>query len=320
MRKLKVAIIGAGRMGRFHLETLKDMKNIELVAILTTANGTENRKKLKNKYKIKNDYENIDELLSHSNIDVAFIQQSVQEVYPIEKKLLSNKINCLIEKPPALDIKKVLELERLTKKNNLVSVVGFQRRFYSNLQVIKKYYKQLGYLYSINVEAPESFDVIKNKKKFIKPVLKKWFYSNGIHMIDLMLFFANSEIKQIYKITRKIEEKICNNSFNAIIKFKKNLVGQYISNWKSPGSWSIKLYYTNGQVVISPIEKTKIIFPKNKVIEIKNSKIDEKYKPGLFLQNKHFLEACYKNKKLNVNAGTLRDAYNAMKLIDFFEK
>ena len=26
-------------------------------------------------------------------------------------------------------------------------------------------------------------------------------------MIDLMLFFANSEIKQIYKITRKIEEK-----------------------------------------------------------------------------------------------------------------
>ena len=53
-------------MLRFHLETLKDMKNIELVAILTTANGTENRKKLKNKYKIKNDYENIDEMLSHS--------------------------------------------------------------------------------------------------------------------------------------------------------------------------------------------------------------------------------------------------------------
>ena len=40
-------------------------------------NGTENRK-LKNKYKIKNDYENIDEMLSHSNIDVAFIQLSVQ--------------------------------------------------------------------------------------------------------------------------------------------------------------------------------------------------------------------------------------------------
>ena len=320
MKKIKIAIIGAGRMGKFHLETLKDMKNIELVAILTTPNGSENRKKLKNKYKIKNDYENIDEMLSNSNIDAAFIQPSVQNVYPIAKKLLKNKINCLIEKPPALDIKKVLELERLTKKNELISVVGFQRRFYSNLQVIKKYQKQLGSLYSISVEAPESFDVIKNKKKFIKPVLKKWFYSNGIHMIDLMLFFANSKIKKIYKITRRIKEKLCNNSFNAIIKFEKNLVAQYISNWKSPGGWSIKLYYTNGQVLISPIEKTKIIFPKNKVIEIKNSKIDEKYKPGLFLQNKYFLEACFRKKVLNVNAGTLKDAYKAMKLINLFEK
>ena len=110
----------------------KDMKNIELVAILTTPNGLENRKKLKNKYKIKNDYENIDEMLSNSNIDTAFIQPNVQNVYPIAKKLLNNKINCLIEKPPALDIKKVLELERLRKKNKLISVVGFQRRFYSN--------------------------------------------------------------------------------------------------------------------------------------------------------------------------------------------
>ena len=47
-------------------------------------------------------------------------------------------------------------------------------------------------------------------------------------MIDLMLFFANSKIKKIYKITRKIKEKLCNNSFNAIIKFEKNLVAQYI--------------------------------------------------------------------------------------------
>ena len=47
-----------------------------------------------------------------------------------------------------------------------------------------------------------------------------------------MLFLQIVKLNKFIKIT-KIEEKICNNSFNAIIKFKKNLVGQYISNWKS---------------------------------------------------------------------------------------
>ena len=314
MKKLNVAIIGLGRMGKFHLDVLSSMKNVKIVCALSTNKKTLEKKKTLKKYKIKRNYTKLSEMLNNENIDAAFVQPSVQYVYKISKVLLKNHIHCLIEKPPGLNLVQARNLKKLIIKNKLIHLIGLQRRFYSNILKISNYHSKLGKLYSINVEAPEKFDEKKNKKKFIQQVLNKWIYVNGIHVIDLINFFAKSELKKVFSISRSINEKI-KNSFHAVIKYKNNIVVNYISNWKSIGGWSIKLYFENGVVIIQPLEKTLVKFNNGKEIDLNISKIDQKFKHGLYLQNKMFVDACLDKNKIKHPAATIDDAIKAMKLI-----
>ena len=314
MKKINIALIGLGRMGQFHLDVISKIKNTNIACSLTTTKKSKYKENIIKKYKIKNNYTNINEMISNEKIDVAFIQPSVQEVYKISKIIIKNKINCLIEKPPGLNLKEARHLSYLIKKNKIKHALGMQRRFYSNISSISKYKKQLGKLYSINVEAPERFDEIKKKNKFNKKVLDKWFIANGIHMIDLMQFLAGTQYSKVFSISRKIDEKI-NNSFNAIIKFKNGIIANYISNWKTIGGWHIKLYFTNGVVSINPIEKTQIKLNNGKIIDINLSAADHKFKQGLYLQNYNFLKSCSNNNRIDKKTATIDDAISAMNLI-----
>jgi predicted dehydrogenase len=315
-KKLKVAMIGLGRMGKFHLDVLLKMRNVKIVCALTKNNLNPEKYEILAKYKITNHYTSVYKMLINENIDAAFVQPSVQDVFKITKILLENNINCLIEKPPGLSLLESQILKKLINKNKLIHLIGMQRRFYSNISKIKLYEKKLGKMYSISMHAPENFDDIKKKKKFTSKVLKKWMYANGIHMLDLLNFFSKSEPKKIFSISKRINENT-KNSFNAIIEYKNGVTANYISNWKSIGSWSIKLYYLNGIVIIKPIEETVVKFNNGKKIQIKKSNLDQKFKAGLYLQNKMFVNSCLnKNKKICYPAATIDNAISAIKLIE----
>jgi len=317
-KKLKVAVVGLGRMGKFHLEVLSKMRNVKIVCALTKHDVNEEKSNLLLKYKIKKHYTSIYKMVNNENIDAAFVQPSVQDVFKTTKILLNRNINCLIEKPPGLSLEQSQTLKKIINKRKLIHIIGMQRRFYSNILKIKSYEKKLGKMYSLSMQAHERFDDIKKKKKFTNKVLKKWMYANGIHMIDLLNSFSKSKPKKIFSISKKINENI-KNSFNAIIEFKNGITANYLSNWKSIGGWSINLYYLNGVIEIKPIEKTVIKFNDGEEIEIKKTLIDEKFKPGLYLQNKMFIEACLnKNKKISYPAATIDDAISAIKLINKF--
>ena len=68
------------------------------------------------------------------------------------------------------------------------------------------------------------------------------------------------------------------------MKFKNNLIGTYISNWNSPGGWSVTLFGKGYTVVFNPLEKGLIIDKKFKMKEIEPEKYDKKYKPGFYKQ------------------------------------
>jgi predicted dehydrogenase len=314
VKKINIAVIGLGRMGQFHLDVISKIKYAKIVCSLTTEKKNKYKDEILKKYKIKKNYSNIYKMLSNESIDVAFIQPSVQHVYKISKIIIKNKINCLIEKPPGLSLEEAKNLSYLIKKNKIIHAIGMQRRFYSNILSINKYKRQLGRLYSVSIEAPERFDEIKKKKKFIKKVLNKWFIANGIHMIDLMQYVIGSKHLKVNAISKKINEKI-NNSFNALITFQNGVTANYTSHWKTIGGWQIKIYFTKGLVNIDPIEKTQIKLNNGKVFDLKLSKIDYKFKQGLYLQNSCFLESCLKKSKIDKRIATIEDAISALKLI-----
>ena len=78
-----------------------------------------------------------------------------------------------------------------------------------------------------------------------------------IHTFDLLLFIANSSIKKITFINKRINN--LENNIISNIEFSNNIVGSYLSFWSSPGQWSVKIFGKNKFIFLSPLEKGYII-------------------------------------------------------------
>ena len=117
--KLRVGLIGAGRMAGFHLDVLSTFDDVELVSLVTTPTGTERRLSICKEYNISSNYDNVNDMIKNEDIDAVFIQPSVQYVYEVAKKCLEASIHTFIEKPPGLSSKENKELIVIYYKRNL---------------------------------------------------------------------------------------------------------------------------------------------------------------------------------------------------------
>ena len=164
LKKIKVGIIGSGRMSAFHLEALSTFNDISIKAIASTKKGKNRRDILCKKYSVSASYSNYIEMLDREKLDCVYVIVSVDKIFEVSKSVMNRNLNIFIEKPPGLFKEETLELLKIANSKSLVNFVGFQRRFYSHIYYARKYIKQNGGLVSIVVEAPERFDQIKLKK------------------------------------------------------------------------------------------------------------------------------------------------------------
>ncbi len=310
-KKINIGVVGNGRMAQFHLEVFKNIPNVKVICLSSTRKGSKKRKITANKFNISKSYSCYKRMLiENPNLNAVIIASSLEYNYEIAKFFIINKVSCLVEKPIALDSNNAFQLLQLANKKKVKVFYGLQRRFYSSFVKIKEIQKK-NKLNSIFIDAPEHFEMILKKKKFKKKVLKKWVLANGIHCIDLLRYFGG-DVKNV--ISSNISDHGYGNDFNSIIQFKKNIIGIYKSNWKSGGSWTIKLFFNKFYILISPLESSKIYYTNGKTKMIHLSNLDKNYKPGLFEQNLQFIKSLNKKNNDTKYLSDIKDAYKTFQL------
>ena len=93
----------------------------------------------------------------------------------------------------------------------------------------------------------------------------------------------------------------------------KQALFSYHANWSAPGRWGLELNTNKHKLIFRPLEKLQIQQKGSTKIEfIKdiNYSLDEKYKPGLFLQVSKFLSSSKSDKLLDIyNFESVFDTY-----------
>ena len=310
-KKINIGIVGAGSISDHHLKVYKSYDFVNLTAIYSR---TEIKAKEKSKkFGIKYYTNSIKKFLEYSTYDGILILVSADQISKFVKKILPLGIPIFIEKPLSLSMKDLKEIQRINKKYKTPNMIGLNRRYYSIVQKSLSLFRKERIL-SIIVEGHENFWKIKklNKENIIK---KNWIFANSIHTFDLLLFIANSSIKKISFINKKINN--LENNIISNIEFSNNIVGSYLSFWSSPGQWSVKIFGKNKFIFLSPLEKGYIIdkkFNKKKIHAIKE---DIKFKPGFYLQSKNFIKLIRtkKNSWPDINIDTISNVYELINLI-----
>lgn len=273
---INLVIIGAGYISKEHLKVIKTIKEFNLTGIYSRTFSK--AQILSKQFKIKNTYKSISEMFYNEKPDAVAVFVSAENMYKVLSQVIKYKTPVFFEKPAGLTFKETKKLYELSIKYKTKNMVGLNRRFYSVFNKGINFLKKNGGISGFLVEGHERFWKINNSIN--KKVYRNWVYSNGVHTIDLLRFFGG-EVKNFKSFSN---HKGSFKNFTIAVKFKNNLIGTYISNWNSPGGWSVTLFGKGYTVVFKPLEKGFIIDKKFKMKEIEPEKYDRKYKPGFYKQ------------------------------------
>ncbi len=301
-KKFKIAIIGAGYMAEEYLKVFSS-KKISLEAIYSrTVSKSEI---LKKKYKIKKVYKSLNDLKNDNQINALIIVVNAEATKYIIDNINISNYRVLCEKPVGINFEQTRQI--VSKIKDKYFYVALNRRFYSsNLKAFNLVFKNK----SKRLISIRDQELQNSKSKLYNKNLMYW---NSVHLIDYINIYARGKLLKVQKLKRFKDNKFSENLTRLFFSSKDEVL--YHCNWNSPGPWSINIIQKNQSIEMKPLEnlvEEKLIRGKRIRVFHDISKIDLKFKPGLFYQVSEFLKMVNDKKHKLVN---LNDYFNTVKLI-----
>jgi len=285
-----ILLIGTGQMAIDYTKVLQSINN----KLIVVGRGSESAKVFKEKTGYSPVTGGIDLYLSENEISIgtiAIIATGIENLMTCMLQLLNKGIEkILVEKPAAISIEELLEHEKLLKPYENSIFVAYNRRFYASVVEAERLIIEDGGLQSMHFEFTEWAHTIEPLKKAIG-VKRNWFFANSTHVVDLAFFIAGKpKILNSFSKSGKLDWHDKTN-FVGAGETEKGVLFSYISNWESAGRWGIELLTQNRRIYLKPMEDIHVQM-KGSINVIKHDidlSLDEKYKPGLYLQVEEFI-------------------------------
>lgn len=199
--------------------------------------------------------------------------------------------NILVEKPAALKIEDLEEINRLSILHQVKICIGYNRRFYQSTLAAEKFIENDGGLIAVNFEISEWAHVVEKEIVNIN-VKNNWLLANTSHVIDLVFFMAGMPEQITCYSSGSLEWHTSSSRFVGSGMTEKGALFSYLGCWDGPGRWVIEFITRENRYYFKPMEK--LMVQKKGSIEVCDSpdinyELDVQFKPGLFLQVNAFL-------------------------------
>jgi predicted dehydrogenase len=135
LNTIKVAIAGAGFIGPVHIESLRRLPNIEIVALCHSNEKAAAEKAMQ--LGIKNYYSDFDKMLQIEKPDCVHICTPNDLHYGMARAAIQKGIHVVCEKPLAMTVSEAMELLTLAKEKKIIHAVNFNIRYYPLVRQMK---------------------------------------------------------------------------------------------------------------------------------------------------------------------------------------
>jgi predicted dehydrogenase len=149
-RKLRLGVIGCGRVAQAHLHAIEHLKEeVELIAV---ADADGNRTELaKVQFRAKRSSSRFQEILQHPEVEAVLIALPNHLHHPVAIEAAKAQKHILIEKPMALNRREAMEMVESAKENGVTLMVGQSRRFADAVFELQKNLPEIGTLFRIQI-------------------------------------------------------------------------------------------------------------------------------------------------------------------------
>jgi predicted dehydrogenase len=303
MKKVRVAVLGYGHLGKWHCQKVEAHHEVaEFVAIVEKfPQGQEAAKANHPKVKVVSDIKEV-----MNEIDAAFVVTPTSTHFELVKLLLENNKHVFCEKPLCSNDEEAESLKKTAHGKNLVLQVGHSERFHEAWEKLREKFQKLAPPYSIRINRVAPFKGRATDVDVLQDL--------AIHDLDLVLHLFKEKPLQImghgYKIrTRNYDHASVylqlEGGSTALITVGRNSVKE---------QRDLEVISKDGMITVD-------LFA-NKIYEATSSTFDdgtfvkeEGYakRDHLLLEHRHFYQSVLENKPAIIG---LQDGLNAVHLVD----
>ena len=195
---IQIGIIGAGRIGKVHAESItRFVKGAEVKAIADPY-LTEETKAWANAMGIAEAYGDYHKILADPAIDIVLICSSTDTHSQISLEAIAAGKHVFCEKPIDHDVEKIKAVIAALKGSKVKYQVGFNRRFDHNFMAAREAVKS-GKIGDLNILKITSRDPGAPPVSYIK-VSGGIFLDMTIHDFDMVRFMSGAEVEEVYAI------------------------------------------------------------------------------------------------------------------------
>ena len=255
MEKVRIGIIGMGRMGLTHYSIINTHPAVEMTAIADTSSLMLN---MISKYlpgvKMFSDYK---ELLNSGLVDAVIVCTPSSMHYDVCKMACDNGISVFCEKPFTTDPKSASSLAQMFEAKGLINQVGYVYRFDAVFKKVKELIDEqvIGKIVHANVQ------FLSATISKIQPE-KGWrskrengggcTYEMGSHVIDLMEFFFGKPVKVLGSVTNKVYSETVEDIVDAEMLYGSGITANIHVNWSDytyrKPMLKLDIHGTNGKI------------------------------------------------------------------------
>ncbi len=261
---IKIALIGAGKMGISHLAILGAHPDVELVGVCDTSKMVIDALEKYGNFKGFLDYE---QMIESVKPEAVFVAVPTKFHFPIVKYLLEKGIHVFAEKPFCLTTSEGNELVQLALSKKLINQVGYHNKFIGTFKEVKKIVQSgtLGELYHFVGEAYGPV-VVKKKQESWRSQASEGggcLMDYASHVIDLLIDIL-APVKSIEgSLLKPVFSNHVEDTVYSLLVLENNLSGVLSVNWSDDTyrkmSTSVTIIGTKGKI-ISDANELKVFF------------------------------------------------------------
>ncbi|SDM82649.1 myo-inositol 2-dehydrogenase / D-chiro-inositol 1-dehydrogenase [Paenibacillus sp. yr247] len=195
MKKIRVGIIGAGRIGKIHTDNLLRLPQVEIIAVSDLFAGPELEAWAADRG-IEQVVTDSNVLIANPDIDAVFICSSTDTHVPLIKQAAKAGKHIFCEKPVSMDITQTEEALEIVREAGVKLQIGFNRRFDHNFKRVREHV-QGGTIGQPHIVKITSRDPNPPHPDYIK-VSGGIFMDMMIHDFDMARFVTDSEVEEVY--------------------------------------------------------------------------------------------------------------------------
>lgn len=282
MKKLKMAVIGAGFWGRNHIRVLSELPQADLVAICDI--NKQRAEMLGEKYNI-NSYTDSKELYGKEEFDAVNICVWSTNLFQKAVEALNAGKHVFVEKPMASRVAEAEKMVETAKSEGLHLTVGFIERFNPAVRRLKEAIKEgkIGTPVSATGKRVSKWPERIGDVGVVK--------DTAIHDIDLMRFIFEEDPISVYARAGRLRHKRFEDYAQVMLAFPDGKSAFLEANWLTPYKVR-RLIVTGSEAIITVDYITQEI-----TIETSSQTLIPRYewKEPLKLELQHFVDSVLNN-------------------------